>query len=95
MNGCSVSVIIPGFLTLTCDLAEAHAGAHHDPVAGHWEFVEAPLDLGPIPTLDHPNCRCELAKIDSAVRLPPWWIAAQCDEIFGPTSPRLFFPLEK
>lgn len=96
---CAHSVVLPGLLALVCDLDEGHAGAHHDPKAGAWEFVENGDDATLIiPPLSHPhqNCKCTvetLPKVDGR-KIPPWWIAQRLDEVFGPTPPRLFFDLE-
>lgn len=86
---------------LTCDLEADHGGRHHDPVVGWWQFVPFLMDLGELP--DHPNCKCapveplgpQLPTVDTAVRLPAWWVAERADQLFGDTSPQIFFPLER
>lgn len=86
-------------MALTCDLEEGHEGAHHDPKAGGWEFVEngdeATLTIPPL-SHAHQNCKCTVETLPTVDgrRIPPWWIAQRLDEVFGPTPPRLFFPLE-
>jgi len=80
---------------LTCILEEGHEGPHcspapSSPLASHlaWEFK--PYHLGELG--DHPNCKCELPRIDSSMRLPLWFIHEALEEAFGQTSPRIFFP---
>lgn len=94
---------------LSCVLEEGHAGAHLDPDGRSWQFVPkgfAGLDplhfeIGPLAFLaglDHPNCSCALPPmlptIDSSIQLPEFWVREALEENFGPTSPRLFHPLE-
>lgn len=85
---------------LTCELEADHGGRHYDKTVGWWQFVPAePIEPFPAVNLDglpfapHPNCRCELATVDGSVPMPAWWVAERCDEVFGPTSPELFFPI--
>lgn len=96
---------VPGYLS--CVLEEGHEGQHVDPTGLSWEFMPytvetvVPLEF----TLEflvgahHPNCKCStqpleprLPTVNTAVRLPGWWVAEQLEAVFGPVSPALFHP---
>lgn len=74
-----------------------------------WEFIAASpgVELAatapesfelPDPPDFHPNCKCTIGPllpsfIDPTERIPAWWVAERCDEVFGVTSPRIFHPI--
>lgn len=94
MSLCPEFIRVPGLLALTCDLEKAHAGAHHDPIAGAWELVPDPFKLEPMPEPQHLNCKCALPTVDARA-IPAWWVAERLEEVFGSTSPRIFHQLER
>lgn len=100
----------PGWLTCILEEGHEgpHCSpAPSSPLASHlaWEFITGEYQVGtglPGELPDHPNCKCtisgplepRLPTFDSSERIPPWFIAEGLEELVGPTSPRIFHPLE-